>query len=144
MSEAVTEQELEAKAVALRVTEKFFNDTILSVNYLNVGNAICLTDQEDHESHHLLTLCILVLKNGFTIVGKSACASPENYNKDIGERIALADAKDQMWPLLGYALKDHLMYGGQSAWAQPMDDGQPEAAPVTKPWLDGDARRNGR
>jgi len=57
---------------------------------------------------HLLTLCVLVLKNGFTVVGKSACASPENFDAELGRKIARQDAVNQMWPLLGYALKERL------------------------------------
>ncbi|MGN8004392.1 Gp49 family protein [Acidovorax sp. 22279] len=56
----------------------------------------------------LLTFCVLVLRNGFTVVGHSACASPENYNKEIGERIARENAERQIWPLLGFRLRDEL------------------------------------
>lgn len=56
----------------------------------------------------LLTFCVLVLRNGFTVVGKSACASPENFDAEIGRRIARADALNQMWPLMGYELKSRL------------------------------------
>lgn len=57
---------------------------------------------------HLLTLCVLVLRNGFTVTGESACVSPENFNAEIGRRVARENAIDKMWPLLGYALKDKL------------------------------------
>lgn len=56
----------------------------------------------------LLTFCVLVLRNGFTVIGHSACASPENYNKEIGERIARENAERQIWPLLGFRLRDEL------------------------------------
>lgn len=56
----------------------------------------------------LLTFCVLVLKNGYTIVGKSACASPENFDATIGQRIAREDALKQIWPLLGFRLRDTL------------------------------------
>lgn len=133
----VTEEELAAKAVAPRVTLEQLEGNISSVTYLNVGDAICRTGQEDHQSHHLLTLCILVLRNGFTVVGESACASPENYDKEIGQRLAYEKAIEKVWMLMGYALRDHMTYGGQSFWAQPAD-------PVkVRDWLDGDDRRNG-
>jgi len=61
----------------------------------------------------LLTICVLVLRNGFTVTGESACASPENFNPDIGRRIARENAVQKMWPLMGYALKDKLA-GGES------------------------------
>lgn len=56
----------------------------------------------------LLTFAVLVLRNGFTVTGQSACASPENFDAEIGRRIARQDAVRQIWPLLGYALRDRL------------------------------------
>ena len=55
-----------------------------------------------------LTVCVLTLQNGFTVVGESACASHENFNKELGEKIARQKAKDKLWPLLGYALRERL------------------------------------
>ncbi len=56
----------------------------------------------------LLSLCVLVMKNGFTIVGKSACASPDNFNAELGKKLAYEDAIRQLWPLMGFALRDKL------------------------------------
>jgi hypothetical protein len=56
----------------------------------------------------LLTFCVLVLRNGFTVTGESACASPENFDADIGRNIARANAEQKIWPLMGYALKQKL------------------------------------
>ena len=56
----------------------------------------------------LLTLCVLTLRNGFTVTGESACASPENFDAEIGKRIARANAVQKIWPLMGYALKEQL------------------------------------
>jgi len=56
----------------------------------------------------LLTFCVLVLRNGFTVTGESACASPENFNAEIGRRVARENAIAKVWPLIGYALKDKL------------------------------------
>lgn len=55
--------------------------------------------------HDLLTICILTLANGFTVVGKSACAVPGNFKLDVGQRLAEQDAIGQVWPLMGYELK---------------------------------------
>lgn len=60
------------------------------------------------QSLGLLTFCVLVLRNGFTVVGHSACASPENFNAEIGRRVAREKAVDQIWPLLGYELRSSL------------------------------------
>lgn len=60
------------------------------------------------QSLSLLTICTLVLRNGFVVMGTSACASPENYDKKLGEKIARENAVDQIWPLMGYALRSSL------------------------------------
>ena len=59
----------------------------------------------------LLTFCVLVLRNGFTVTGESACASPENFDAEIGRKIARENAKQKIWPLMGYALKQQLSEG---------------------------------
>ena len=56
----------------------------------------------------MLTVCALTLKNGFTVTGESACASPENFNAEIGQKIARANAREKIWPLLGFRLRDLL------------------------------------
>lgn len=56
----------------------------------------------------LLTLCVVVMTNGFTIVGKSAPASPENFDAELGKKLAYEDAVRQIWPLMGFALRDRL------------------------------------
>ena len=56
----------------------------------------------------LLTFCILVLRNGFTVTGESACASPENFDAGIGRKIARTNAVLKIWPLMGYQLKQEL------------------------------------
>ena len=59
----------------------------------------------------LLTFCVLVLRNGFTVTGESACASPENFNADIGRRIARDNAVAKIWPLMGYELRTRIAEG---------------------------------
>jgi len=56
----------------------------------------------------LLTFCVLVLRNGFTVTGESACASPENFDADVGRKVARQNAVNKIWPLLGYVLKSKL------------------------------------
>lgn len=62
------------------------------------------------ESLTLLSICVLTLVNGYTVVGTSACAAPENYDRDLGRKIALRNAMEQVWPLEGYLLKQRLAY----------------------------------
>ena len=56
----------------------------------------------------LLTFCVLVLRNGFTVTGESACASPENFDAGIERRIARTNAVQKIWPLMGYELRTKL------------------------------------
>ena len=60
------------------------------------------------DSLNRLTFCVLVLRNGFTVTGESACASPENFDAEIGRKIAHANAVQKIWPLMGYELRSKL------------------------------------
>lgn len=73
-----------------------------------VGRERPAADNSDLLPLELLTFCVLVLRNGFTVTGESACASPENFDAEIGRRVAREKATAKVWPLLGYALKDKL------------------------------------
>jgi len=55
-----------------------------------------------------LTVCCITLTNDFTVTGESACASPENFDAEIGMNIAFKHAKDKIWMLEGYLLKQQL------------------------------------
>lgn len=55
-----------------------------------------------------LTVCCVELVNGFTVTGESACASPENFNQELGQKIAFDNAKQKIWALEGYLLKQRL------------------------------------
>ena len=67
-----------------------------------------IKEKSFHRLTDVLTVCVLTLQNGFTVTGESACASPENYDQQIGEDIAFTNARDKIWPLAGYALKQKL------------------------------------
>ena len=77
-----------------------------------VGREKPAPDNSDLLPLDLLTFCVLVLKNGFTVTGESACASPENFNAEIGRKIARENAVAKVWPLMGYELRSKLA-GGQ-------------------------------
>ena len=55
-----------------------------------------------------LTVCALTLKNGFQVVGESAAASPENFDAEIGKKIARDNARSKIWALEGYLLRSKL------------------------------------
>lgn len=55
-----------------------------------------------------LTVCCLTLRNGFTVTGESAAASPENFDAELGRKIARGHARDKIWALEGYLLRERL------------------------------------
>lgn len=127
----VTEQELAAKAIAPRVTADALGQEIASEHYFTTAaqGVIGAAERNErdeattklHESPlSLLTLCVLVLRNGYTMVGHSACASAANFDAHVGKRLARADAVRQLWPLLGYQLRDRLAHADEvsdaAAW----------------------------
>ncbi len=120
MNDQAIEQEIQAKGLtAPRVTPADIEENIASEHYFTAKDGVTSTMDhyplagELHEALGLLTFCVIVLKNGFTVVGKSACASPENFDAELGQKIARQDAISQVWPLMGYALKEKLSGGAQ-------------------------------
>lgn len=115
MNDNTIEQEIQAKGLtAPRVTPDAIEAEITHCYYINAGEAHrsnwpdpCAKDEE-HPSINLLTFCVLVLRNGFTVTGESACASPENFDAEIGRKIARQNAVAKIWPLLGFRLRDKL------------------------------------
>lgn len=101
------ETEIQAKGLtAARVTPADIEANI-SCEY-SFTAASATRDCPSHESLGLLTFCVLVLKNGFTVTGESACASPENFDADLGRKIARQNAVQKIWPLMGYELRSKL------------------------------------
>lgn len=118
MSDKDIEQQIQAKGkTAPRVTPDHIQSLIASEHYFTAGDgyagAAALSAKEGDlitppEQLDLLTFCVLVLKNGFTVTGESACASPENFDAEIGRKIARDNAIQKIWPLEGYLLKQKL------------------------------------
>lgn len=112
------ENEIQAKGkTAPRITPADIEANILHEIYLNAGEcAVAFAPEfpnykplpESASSLNLLTFCVLVMRNGFTVTGESACASPENFDAEIGRKIARQNAVAKVWPLMGYALKNEL------------------------------------
>lgn len=125
MTDKTTEQLIQEKGLtAPRVTPDDIKDNISSEHYFTARDGVVgveldagLIDEasgtQTHESLSLLTFCVLVLKNGFTVTGESACASPENFNAEIGRKVARQNAEQKIWPLMGYHLKQKLSEADQ-------------------------------
>jgi len=95
MNDEEIEQEIQDKNLnAPRLTPELIDKTI--------------SDEEYHVFNGVLTVCCLTLQNGFTVTGEGACASPENFDEELGQKIAKGNARDKIWALEGYLLKQKL------------------------------------
>jgi hypothetical protein len=113
MSLQETDQAAVAVATAPRVTLADMEAKIAGVAYLTGGTLDFAQEGEplsptQWSSIEGLTICVLVTTTGFTIIGKSAPASPENYDKELGEKFSYEDAMRQLWPFEGYLLRAKL------------------------------------
>lgn len=97
--------------VAPRITPDDIEANIASEHYFTAregDEANASLSYQSPAALNLLTFCVLVLKNGFTVTGESACASPENFNAETGRKIARQNAVAKVWPLMGYELRAQL------------------------------------
>lgn len=96
MNEQEVEKEIVAKGLtAPRVTPEQVDATVAGEEFHVFGGTT-------------LTVCCLTLANGFTVTGESACASPENFNAELGRKIARDNARQKIWALEGYRLRSAL------------------------------------
>jgi hypothetical protein len=119
------EEQIQAKGLtAPRITYDHIEGKILSKHFFTASQAVngCnrfgfkkvdgefvpYTDNVEDGALSTLTFCVLVLENGFTVTGESACASVENFDKEIGEAIAYNNAVQKIWMLEGYLLKNDM------------------------------------
>lgn len=110
MTDQVIEQEIKDKGLtAPRITPQDIEDNIASTFYFTAQNGVIGANSAVNgpieRPLSLLTFCVLVLRNGFTVTGESACASPENFDAAIGRKIARQNAVEKVWPLMGYQLR---------------------------------------
>ena len=112
MNDQAIEQEIQAKGLtAPRITPQDIEANIVSEHYFTAADGIRGANDLECESGDpltLLTFCVIELRNGFTVTGESACASPENFDAELGRKIARKNAVEKCWPLMGYALKERL------------------------------------
>lgn len=111
MTEKQIEQEIQDKCLnAPRLTPDHIDSKIKAIRYITGDKfdiAYTADDYKDCGSPQL-TICILSLENGFTVTGESACVSPDNFDRIIGQKIAYENARNKIWMLEGYLLKEKL------------------------------------
>lgn len=99
----MTDEELQVLIAArprIKITKEYIESRIFSHDYLKMTST--------------LTICIMQFDSGYRIVGKSACAHPDNYDQAIGQELAYRDCIAQAWPLFGFLLCEALHAGGFS------------------------------
>ena len=107
MTDQEIEQEIQTKGqTAPRITQSHIEANIDAEYYFTADQAT--TGSPQHPSLQCLTFCILVLRNGYTVTGESACVSPENFDAELGCKIARENAINKIWPLMGYELRSKL------------------------------------
>ena len=96
MTDAAIEQVIQEKGLeAPRITPGMIQKAIASEQYHIFPDTT-------------VTVCCLTLVNGFNVIGKSACASVDNFDEELGRQIAWEDAERKIWELEGYLLKQQL------------------------------------
>ena len=120
MNDQEIEKEIQAKGkTAPRITPADIQAAIAQTHYFTAADGVrgaAIDGGVDDGSTpplHLLTFCVLVLRNGFTVTGESACASPENFDAEIGQEVARMNAEQKIWALEGYLLKETLYQQAQ-------------------------------
>lgn len=94
MSEQEIEKAIKDKGLdAPRITPEDIEKKIVGSTFTNLPSGKCV-------------ICEITLVNGFTVRGESACVSIENFDQDIGNRLAYTDARDKIWQLEGYLLQE--------------------------------------
>lgn len=100
MNDAAIEEEIQAKGLnAPRVTLDGLNQNIVHTEIV----------KHVSQSGQILRWAVLTTRNGFAVTGRpSASVSSANDNAEIGEKVAIDNAKQELWPLMGYELRSKL------------------------------------
>jgi len=110
-NEQQIENENQAKGLnAPRLNPQMIDETIVSEQYHVFSGTT-------------LTVCALTLRNGYIVTGESAAVSPANFDQAIGRKIARENARNKIWGLEGYLLREKL---------QRADDSNSEGIPAIR------------
>lgn len=90
------EDEIQAKGLnAPRLTPQGIEDKIINEHYHRFKGTT-------------VTVCLLTMENGFSVIGESAAVSMANFDEEIGRKVARQHARDRLWKLEGYLLRQKL------------------------------------
>lgn len=125
----ITEQQIEDEVrdkglTAPRITPAQINAKIRSAQYYVFPGTT-------------LTVCCLTLANGYHVTGQSAAASLVNFDEELGRKIAAADAREKIWALEGYLLREQLTGDPRQRLAEGMQAGAPYSGPAQHTYTAG-------
>lgn len=118
--DAAIEAEIQRKGLtAPRLTPALIDETIVGEFFFTAADGYRSEPRFDPNGQPVdalpapqplecLTFCVLLLRNGFTVTGESACVSPENFDAEIGRSVARENARNKIWMLEGYLLRQRL------------------------------------
>ncbi|MEO0678851.1 MAG: Gp49 family protein [Pseudomonadota bacterium] len=116
----MSEQEIEAEIAAKRLTAPRLTPALIDA---------CIVGEQFHRlPGTTVTVCCLSLRNGFAVIGTAAAASAENFDEAIGRKIARENARERIWELEGYLLRERLAHGGDLDGRQAEAEAGREAA----------------
>ena len=96
MTDQEIENEIQAKGLtAPSVTTELIESEIAKEIY-------------SHIERTNVTVAVLVMRSGYSVVGHSACVSDANFDAELGKKIARQHAIDQCWALFGFRLASQL------------------------------------
>lgn len=117
MNDKEIESEIIAKGLtAARVTPDDIEANITSEHYFTAADGVGRANKgttsnfgKNPAGLELVTICVLLLRNGHKIVGvNEGPVSADNFDAELGKKLARNKSTDQIWPLMGYALKERL------------------------------------
>lgn len=99
LSNAQLQERLDKSPSDVRVTKEMIDARIKRVDYMGMFNG---------SEHPTMTVCTIMLDNGYSVAGTSACVDPKNYNRDVGETRAYQNAYEKLYGLFGFLLAETL------------------------------------
>lgn len=104
-----TEQSIEQEIQANGLTSPRVTPADLTANIVHTEFVTHVS-----QSGQVLRWAVLTTKSGYAVVGRpSVSVSKENDNEKIGRQVAYDNSRNELWPLMGYALKEKIFGGAQ-------------------------------
>ncbi len=100
----LTNEELDTKLAespAPRVTKEYMESRIALTSFHAIEDSYAPVPVAP-----TATICNILLDNGYSVRGESACVNKANYNKEIGEKISYDNAFQKLWALFGFLLAE--------------------------------------